>query len=123
VQSSVQEVKELMEGGQTYDKMESFQYQFNRLWYSLKQGWCKYVQGLLNKGVNHLNLIQNHALIQKTHYFEVEPLGVCTVVFLERYMSWLFACNTPFHMFETPELDNIILKKLSLSFEDNCHSE
>ena len=85
---------------------------FYRLWYSLKQGWCKYVQGLLHKGVNHV--IQNHALIQKTHYFEVEPLGVCT---------WLFACNTPFHMFETPELDNIILKKLSLSFEDNCHSE
>ena len=52
---------------------------FNRRWYSLKQGWgwCKYVQSLLHKGVIHL--IQNHALMQtQTHYFEVEPAGVCS---------------------------------------------
>jgi hypothetical protein len=46
------------------------------------------------------------------------------VVFFERYMSWLYACNMPAHMGETPEqVGNFILKKLRLSFNDNCHSE
>ena len=39
----------------------------------------------------------------------------------------MVVCNMPFHMSETPEqnrpIGNIILKKLSFSFKDNCHSE
>ena len=72
---------------------------FNRLWYSLKQGGCKYVQSLLQKGVKH-SIPKACIDTKKTRYFEIEPLGV---VFFGIYMSWLYACSTPFHTSETPE--------------------
>ena len=42
----------------------------------------------INTNINHITLKQNPWVY---------------VVFFERYLSWLYACNTPFHMSETPE--------------------
>ena len=98
---------------------------FNRLWYSLKRGLCKYVQSLLHKGVNHL--ILNHALIhintKQTHYFEVEPLGVCSIFLKDTCHGCMHAVRPFIWVKRLNKIGNIILKKPSISFKENCHSE
>ena len=78
MQSSFAEIKEFMEQGQHYLKMESFEYPFERLLYSLKKVLVQVCAKLPSQGAEPFNWKARNKT--KKHYHEVEHLGVCIIL-------------------------------------------
>jgi hypothetical protein len=60
---------------------------------------------------------------KKLHNFEVEPLGVCSIFLKDICHGCMHAIRSFIWLKRLNKITNITLKKLSISFKDNCHSE